>query len=311
MTMPAMCSVVNRGVLHIRQERFQDAIADLEIGDRAEANAYQAYVNLAQAYRRLDKLDLALKELDHSCPARARAWRKPIAFGPGFIRNATNRHWHSPTSTAESNARTRKPVSGIDDHVERGRLLLVKRKHAEALVSFDAALAMRKDHSLAQRCGPKPCSGWADSMRSSRRSIGTWRRGNRWSRSIEDAAWPGPSSASTRAYRGFHEGAGVASHVRPCRRIGAGRTSSWGDKQLALRDFELAIELDPKDSEAYNGRGFVRASLGRHREAMQDAAEALRHGPTSPRLLYNAARIYAQCPGTGPEGRIGVDSARR
>ena len=45
----------------------------------------------------------------------------------------------------------------------------------------------------------------------------------------------------------------------------------------------------------------MRASLGRHREAIQDAAEALRHGPTSPRLLYNAARIYAQCPGTGPE----------
>ena len=66
--------------------------------------------------------------------------------------------------------------------------------------------------------------------------------------------------------------------------------------KLALRDFELAIELDPKNGDAYNGRGFVRASLGRHREAIQDAAEALRHGPTSPRLLYNAARIYAQCP---------------
>ena len=79
--------------------------------------------------------------------------------------------------------------------------------------------------------------------------------------------------------------------------------------KLALRDFELAIELDPKNGDAYNGRGFVRASLGRHREAIQDAAEALRHGPPSPRLLYNAARIYAQCPGPYRAARTGVDPA--
>jgi tetratricopeptide (TPR) repeat protein len=66
--------------------------------------------------------------------------------------------------------------------------------------------------------------------------------------------------------------------------------------KLALRDFELAIELDSHNGDAHNGRGFVRASLGHHREAIQDALEALRHGPLSPRLLYNAARIYAQCP---------------
>ena len=79
--------------------------------------------------------------------------------------------------------------------------------------------------------------------------------------------------------------------------------------KLALRDFELAIELDPKNGDAYNGRGFVRASLGRHREAMQDAAEALRLGPASPRLLYNAARIYAQCPGSGPQRALELDPA--
>jgi tetratricopeptide (TPR) repeat protein len=67
--------------------------------------------------------------------------------------------------------------------------------------------------------------------------------------------------------------------------------------KLALRHFALAIELDSQNGDAYNGRGFVLASLGRHSEAIQDAAEALRHGPPSPRLLYNAARIYAQCPG--------------
>jgi tetratricopeptide (TPR) repeat protein len=65
--------------------------------------------------------------------------------------------------------------------------------------------------------------------------------------------------------------------------------------KLAQRDFELAIELDPRNGDAYNGRGLARVRLGRRREAALDAAEALRQGPSSPRLYYNAARIYARC----------------
>src|SRR5205823_3376692 len=67
--------------------------------------------------------------------------------------------------------------------------------------------------------------------------------------------------------------------------------------KLALRDFDLAIELDPKNGDAYNGRGFILATRGQPREAARDAEEALRRGPKSPRLLYNAARVCAQCGG--------------
>ena len=37
--------------------------------------------------------------------------------------------------------------------------------------------------------------------------------------------------------------------------------------------------------------------LGQYREAVADAETALRLGPQSPRLLWNAARIYAQAAG--------------
>ena len=74
--------------------------------------------------------------------------------------------------------------------------------------------------------------------------------------------------------------------------------------KLALRDFELAIELDPKNADAYNGRGAALASQGRFREAAQDAAQAIRLGPLSARLLYNAARIHALCPNPGPHQSI-------
>ncbi len=39
--------------------------------------------------------------------------------------------------------------------------------------------------------------------------------------------------------------------------------------KLALRDFELAIELDPKNADAYNGRSYAHAKLGRHGEAVR------------------------------------------
>jgi tetratricopeptide (TPR) repeat protein len=64
---------------------------------------------------------------------------------------------------------------------------------------------------------------------------------------------------------------------------------------LAQRDFQIAIELDATNADAYTGRGLILASQGKLRDAVRDAEEACRRGPTTPRLLYNAARIHALC----------------
>jgi tetratricopeptide (TPR) repeat protein len=64
--------------------------------------------------------------------------------------------------------------------------------------------------------------------------------------------------------------------------------------RLALADFEKAIQLDPSTADAYAGRGYARAVLGKYREAVADAEESLRRGPESPRLFWNAARIHAR-----------------
>ena len=63
--------------------------------------------------------------------------------------------------------------------------------------------------------------------------------------------------------------------------------------RLALDDFNAAIKLDPAQGDAYNGRGTAHARLGDHLAAVADAREALRLGGTSPRVTYDAARIYA------------------
>jgi tetratricopeptide (TPR) repeat protein len=89
-----------------------------------------------------------------------------------------------------------------------------------------------------------------------------------------------PNSPSTRARRG------------------------WGflneASKLALRDFEEAIKLDPKNGDLYNGRGLARVLLGDCKGAVADVEEALRLGIPGNELRarlalnYNAACIYAQ-----------------
>jgi serine/threonine protein kinase/tetratricopeptide (TPR) repeat protein len=287
---------VNRGVLRVRQERFEDAVTELKSAIERKPKAYQAYVNLAQAYRRLQKLDLALAQLDRALelePGLAHLYR---------LRARLHLDRHEPAQAlrdfdqAIERENTSSPYR-VDDHVERGRLLLGDGKHTEALGSFDAALALQKDHSQAQRLRAETLfrlGRFPDVVQAFDRYLETGKplesvyRGRGLARA-ELGQYPGAIDDFTKALE-LHPTAVVQAY--------RGWTHLVVDApKLALRDFELALALDPKSGDAHCGRGFVRASLGKHREAIQDAAEALRYGPTSPRSLYNVARIYAQCPG--------------
>ena len=282
-------------VLRVRQERFADAVTDLKSAIERKPGAYQAYVNLAQAYRRLNKLDLALDQLHRALElepglahlyrlrARLHVERNEPALALGDFDQAIKRE----------NASS--PFQ-VDDHVERGRLLLSGGKYAEALGSFDAALSLQKDHSLGQRLRAETLFrlGRFDEVI---KAFDHYLETGKPQESVYRGR--GLARAELGQYAGAIEDFTKSLELHPTSAVQAYR--GWTHlvvdaPKLALRDFELAIELDPSNGDAYNGRGFVRASLGRHREAMQDATEALRHGPTSPRLLYNAARIYAQCP---------------
>jgi tetratricopeptide (TPR) repeat protein len=73
--------------------------------------------------------------------------------------------------------------------------------------------------------------------------------------------------------------------------------------QPALRDFEEAIRLAPDRADAYAGRGLSRVLLGRYRESVEDAAEALRRGPKTPEMMHNVACIFALA-----VGKVAADS---
>ena len=67
-----------------------------------------------------------------------------------------------------------------------------------------------------------------------------------------------------------------------------------GAAQLALDDFEKAVQDDASNGDAYYGRGSALVALGKYQEAVVEAEDALHHGEPTPRMLYVAARIYAQ-----------------
>jgi tetratricopeptide (TPR) repeat protein len=63
---------------------------------------------------------------------------------------------------------------------------------------------------------------------------------------------------------------------------------------LALQDFQKAIHLKPNEGEAYYGRAYSRVKLGKYASAIEDIQKALNRPPRSARLLWIAARVYAQ-----------------
>jgi tetratricopeptide (TPR) repeat protein len=76
--------------------------------------------------------------------------------------------------------------------------------------------------------------------------------------------------------------------------------------QLARRDFDAALQLEPTDIDALSGRGFARVCLGERPAGLKDADAALANGQGTPEqmaeLLIRTACTYARAAGQ-PTGR--------
>jgi serine/threonine protein kinase/tetratricopeptide (TPR) repeat protein len=294
---------VNRGLLRVKQDRCNDAVADLKSAIEKKPKAYQAYVNLASAYRTLKKSDLALEQLNRAValePALAHLYRlrarlyaetdQPVMAIADFNRAIQHEKKSSPFL--------------VEDHVERGRLELTGGNLAPALATFDEALALQKDHGPAQRLRAETLFR----LRRFEEVIAVFDHYLETGIPLESVyRGRGLARAELGQFPGAIEDFTKALELHPTSAVQAYR--GWTHlvvdaPKLALRDFDLALKLDAKNSDAFSGRGFARAVVGQHAEAIQDANEALRLGPRTPRLLYNVARIHANCPGQGPQRAV-------
>ncbi len=285
---------VNRGVLALRQKDAARAAVELRRALTVRPDGYHARLNLAQAYRQSGELAKAGAELDRAIrlePKRPELYR--TRAGLHRERGAPERALRDLEEAIRLAPRSQAALAARDQR-ERGLIHYRAKRYGEALAACDAALRLRPNEPATHRLRGEALL-----------QLGRYREAIQ----ALDHSLPG-GKLDAEAYRqralarsALGDSAGA---VADCSLALAMRPDDgpllvargWAylaseAPRLALHDFERAVELGPSTAEAYSGRGLARARLGEARAAADDAEESLRHGPRSPRLLYNAARTYA------------------
>ena len=72
----------------------------------------------------------------------------------------------------------------------------------------------------------------------------------------------------------------------------ANRLFEKGRFRDALREFNIAIQLDPHDPDFFNDRGLVWDKLGVSERAIEDFTTAIDLNPTASAYYFNRARVF-------------------
>ena len=295
--------LVNRGLLWLERREWSKAIVDLDRAIVLKPAQWQAHEMLAQVYDRQGKPDLAIEQFTQAIavqPVMAALYRARAAVELGR-REQTAGGRERALRDLEMAIRLEPPGSGFlsGDQTNRARLLHRELRENEALSAAEAALAADPEFLDAHRL-----------------RIDVLRKLNRHSEAIRSCdvllARGKPSAElyelralakqDVKDYDGAIEDNTLAHAMKPRSAVILTRRGrlfllSGVSKVCGFADFEEAINLDPSSPAsalAYVGRGMARASLGLFREAVVDAARAVRLGKPSDETLYSAARIHGQ-----------------
>jgi tetratricopeptide (TPR) repeat protein len=295
-------ALVSRAVLRARQDQNDKAMTDLQEAVRLRPEEPAAYVNLARIYQKQGRLPGALGMLDRAIALRqddaslyrSRARLHGICHEDEAALADLSVAMQLDAPAAEEGSPAKTLLA--EDHLERGRVLFRMNRHAEALTACESALALRHDYPMAERLRAETLvelQKFEDALHA-------------LDRYLANLARPDPVALRTRgivrAQLGNHAGAlddfGKSLELQPDCATYVAR--GWAyllvheAPRLALPDFEEAARLDPTSGEARVGRGLARVKLGHWGMAITDAEDAVRLGPSSSRLLYNSARLFAQ-----------------
>ena len=185
-----------------------------------------------------------------------------------------------------------------DLRAQVARLLLDDKRLEEALCESDASLRMNPKNSEVQRTkivALLELKRYDDAVAACEAYMTAGHK------SPELMGLRGLAKSKRRDFRGAIDDFTVALDGRPgdsTLHLRRGWTYLvTGANDLARRDFDEAVRLEPGNGEAYAGRGSSLAALGQYREAVRDAEESLRHGDVETHFVYTAARTMAQAAG--------------
>jgi tetratricopeptide (TPR) repeat protein len=313
---------MNRGVLRARRPGA-DAVGDLQQALAVRPRRYEAYLALAQICQGRKEWDTALAyyrrgvEADPSCALLYR--NRAQLYVERQDLEAALRDYDCAIGVAGPRADVQDLAR---DHVQRGRILNQRGRYEEAVQAFTAAAKAWPEYTRTYLYRAEVL------LRLERYedAIGSLEEYEKKGGKARVEVYQARARALTRLHR-HAEAVQAYSLALAQRPKDSALYAARGWEQLAshalepaLRDFERATVLDPKNADAFNGCGQARATLGRYQEAVADAEQALRLGPETASLLADAARTYAlavgqvdaersRLPPLAPRSQI--DAARR
>jgi tetratricopeptide (TPR) repeat protein len=323
---------VNRGVMRVRQNRLREGLEDLQRAACLNPDQYHAYLNLAQVYQKGTELALPavaastagllqsplnsapLLAVSELCARRIEQLHKAVDQINKAIARATSLEvkalyrmrtqlymdLHDPDAALrdlnkaiEVEGKRNDSIDFAEDQFERGRILHLVERYGEAVTAYDEALRARPDYSEIHRYRGKALL----ELHNYREAVNSF---NQYlARSPADVpiylarAW---AKAKLGQHPSALEDYTMALHIKPDSNTFAYR--GWmhllcDAPELARLDFKRATELNPQNAEAFNGLGYCRVAQGQYLEGISHALTALRLGPETTGLLYNAGRTFA------------------
>jgi tetratricopeptide (TPR) repeat protein len=283
---------IYRGGMRNRQEKLDEAVADLQQAISLMPDRPQAHESLIQAYLRGKRLDEAAARLE---PA-LRRWPEAASFRRLHARLALARGDSQAALQDFKTAIQLQPPESkdlVDDHLERGRIFFQNKNYAEAVEACASALKLRPDHTDG-------CLTQVRALLELRNPAEAAKACDHYLEEGQPVAEVFRLRGRARSQQGDHGGA--VDDFSRCLVAGADadllvergweyfESQAWN---LALRDFQEALRLDPENHYALNGRALGYAYTGQHREAVKDGEAALRRALDSPVRSYNIACVYA------------------
>jgi tetratricopeptide (TPR) repeat protein len=300
----------NRGVMRVGQkERWAEGVDDLRKAAVLRPDQHQAHASLAEAYQLKGRLEDAARELGE---AIARADRHVRA---GDLRPATEALLYHRLARLHLQRKDRDaavrdlaeaarlaandPPLRARAEADRGRVLHVQERFAEALAAYDEAL----------KADPKR----VDVIRWRGEVLQVQGDYSRAASAFDDYLDKGGApSAAVYRQRGLAH-AKVGRHAQAIDDFGRALEAKPKDEEkvvlylargqehlaldapkLALHDFEEARRLDPDNANASLACAHIRVKLGDLKQGTADAENAVKGDPKEPRLWHGAARVYAQ-----------------
>jgi tetratricopeptide (TPR) repeat protein len=284
--------LLNRSTLRLRQQRWDDASADLQQAILLRPDVHLAYANLALRHEGRREWALAVKEWGRALQRKkdAALYRaRAQAHLQCKDRPAARRDFEAVLAMGPAAATEEQYVSAL---VELGHQKHLDREFQAALADFDEALRLRPDFPEAHRQR-------AETLRALRRYAEAGAALDRYlvrgRPDFRDYLVRGLLHATLDEHAAAIDAYGEALRLKKEPAVYSHR--GWAHLQmdaprLALADFELALTKGPRTFEAQCGRGMARVRLGRVKDATADVEESLALASTPEELMLTAC-VYA------------------